>query len=272
MPIVAPRAETGRKTAEPRPAARVVLSHPGNAPFVQHAARALEEAGLLSAYVTTFVYQRDSALGRSLRGALSLLMRDADRQLSRRVITEVSHDLVRSHPLPEIIRMASAKSAGSITTDRVWEVTEKWFDRLVARQHLDGVTAAYAYEHAALATFTEQERRGGLCVDDCVEGLVRLMASDFRNPLNLGTDELISVDGLVKMIAGIAGKKLRIRHDISKPQGVRGRNSDNTLLRKVLGWEPSIMLEQGLAVTYRWIEGELSKAGRIPAKATAAAQ
>ena len=65
---------------------------------------------------------------------------------------------------------------------------------------------------------------------------------------------------------------LRIRHDVSKPQGVRGRNSDNTLLRKVLGWEPSIMLEQGLAVTYRWIEGELAKAGRIPAKATAAAQ
>ena len=80
MPIVLPRSEAGRKTKEPRPAARVVLSHPGNAPFVQHAARALEEAGLLSAYVTTFVYQRDSALGRSLRGALSLLMRDADRQ------------------------------------------------------------------------------------------------------------------------------------------------------------------------------------------------
>ena len=166
MPIVAPRAETGSKPAEPRPAARVVLSHPGNAPFVQHAARALHESGLLSAYVTTFVYQRDSVLGRYLRGALALVMRDADRQLSRRAITEVSHDLVRSHPLPEIIRMASVKGAGPITTDRVWEVTEKWFDRLVARRHLDGVTAAYAYEHAALATFTEQKRRGGLCIYD----------------------------------------------------------------------------------------------------------
>lgn len=146
MPIVAPRAETGRKAEEPRPAARVLLSRPGSAPFVQHAARALQEAGLLSAYVTTFVYQRDAALGRFLCGALSLVMRDADRQLSRRAITEVSHDLVRSHPLPEIIRMASAKGASPITTDRVWEVTEKWFDRLVARRHLDGVTAAYAYE------------------------------------------------------------------------------------------------------------------------------
>jgi nucleoside-diphosphate-sugar epimerase len=116
------------------------------------------------------------------------------------------------------------------------------------------------------------QTRSFMYIDDCVEGLVRLMASDFRDPLNLGTDELISVDGLVKMIAGIAGKNLRIRHDLGKPQGVRGRNSDNTLLRKVLGWEPSIMLDQGLAVTYRWIEGELAKAGRIPAKATAAAQ
>lgn len=92
MPIAAPRAETGEKPAEPRPAARVVLSHPGNAPFVQHAARALHESGLLSAYVTTFVYQRDSALGRYLRGVVSLVMRDADRQLSRPIVT--------STPLP----------------------------------------------------------------------------------------------------------------------------------------------------------------------------
>ena len=166
MPIVAPRAETGRNMEKPRPAARVVLSHPGNPPFVQHAARALQEAGLLSAYVTTFVYQHDAALGRCLRGALSLVMRDADRELSRRAITEVSHDLVRPHPLPEIIRMASVKGAGPITADRVWEVTEKWFDRLVARRHLDGATAAYAYEHGALATFTAQKRRGGLCIYD----------------------------------------------------------------------------------------------------------
>ncbi|MGB9105479.1 MAG: NAD-dependent epimerase/dehydratase family protein [Terriglobales bacterium] len=116
------------------------------------------------------------------------------------------------------------------------------------------------------------QTRSFMYIDDCVEGLVRLMASDFRDPLNLGTDELISVDGLVKMIAGIAGKNLRIRHDLGKPQGVRGRNSDNTLLRRVLSWEPTITLAQGLAVTYRWIEGELAKAGRIPAKATAAAQ
>jgi nucleoside-diphosphate-sugar epimerase len=116
------------------------------------------------------------------------------------------------------------------------------------------------------------QTRSFMYVDDCVEGLLRLMACDFRDPLNLGTDELISVDGLVQLIALIAGKKLRIRHDLSKPQGVRGRNSDNTLLRKVLCWEPSIRLEQGLAVTYRWIERELAKAGRISRKAATAAQ
>jgi glycosyltransferase involved in cell wall biosynthesis len=164
MPIVAPRAETGSKTAEPRPAARVVLSHPGTGPFVQNTARALHEAGLLSAYVTTFVYQRDAAWGRYLRGALSLAMRDADRQLSRRAITEIPREMVRSHPLPEIIRMAAAKGASSLAADRVWEVTEKWFDRIVARHHLDGADAVYAYEHAALASFQAQKRRGGRCI------------------------------------------------------------------------------------------------------------
>ena len=79
------------------------------------------------------------------------------------------------------------------------------------------------------------------------------MASDYREPLNLGTDELISVDGLVDLISKIAGKTLRKVHDLSKPQGVRGRNSDNTLIRETLGWEPSISLRTGMEETYRWI-------------------
>jgi GDP-D-mannose 3', 5'-epimerase len=96
-------------------------------------------------------------------------------------------------------------------------------------------------------------------VDDCVEGLIRLMASDCREPLNLGTDRLISVDALVDLVCSIAGKELIKRHDPSKPQGVRGRNSDNSLLRKTLGWEPSISLERGLAITYEWIARELGQ-------------
>jgi GDP-D-mannose 3',5'-epimerase len=101
---------------------------------------------------------------------------------------------------------------------------------------------------------------------DCVEGLLRIMASDFHDPLNLGTDRLITVDDLVDLVSRLAGKQLVKHHDISKPQGVRGRNSDNTELRRVLGREPSISLEQGLAVTYAWIEGELVRTGRLRKK------
>ncbi len=108
-----------------------------------------------------------------------------------------------------------------------------------------------------------QQTRSFMYVDDCVEGLMRIMASNYREPLNLGTDRLISVNELVDLICEIAGKQLKKVHDLSKPQGVRGRNSDNTRLRHVLNWEPSIPLGKGLAITYAWIEQELQKAGRL---------
>jgi nucleoside-diphosphate-sugar epimerase len=108
-----------------------------------------------------------------------------------------------------------------------------------------------------------EQTRSFMYIEDCVEGLLRIMASDFKKPLNLGTDRLITINGLVDLVADIAGKKLARQHDLTKPQGVRGRNSDNSMLRKVLGWEPSISLEQGLAVTYAWIEQELARAGRV---------
>jgi GDP-D-mannose 3',5'-epimerase len=96
-------------------------------------------------------------------------------------------------------------------------------------------------------------------VDDCVEGIHRLMRSEHRDPLNLGTDRLITVDGLVDMVCTIARKSLVKVHDASKPQGVRGRNSDNTRLRQVLGWEPGTSLEDGMERTYSWIASELAK-------------
>ncbi len=117
-----------------------------------------------------------------------------------------------------------------------------------------------------------KQTRSFMYVDDCVEGMLRLMASEFGDALNLGTDRLVTVDELIDLVSAIAGKKLIKRHDLSKPQGVRGRNSDNTLLNKVLGWQPAITLEDGLKTTYRWIEGELKKAGRLPAPAAAAAR
>ena len=94
-------------------------------------------------------------------------------------------------------------------------------------------------------------------IDDCVEGIFRLMRSDYRQPLNLGQDRMITINELSDMVANVAGKSIRRRHNLKAPQGVRGRNSDNTRLRQVLGWEPQISLEEGLARTYKWIEQQL---------------
>ncbi len=109
-----------------------------------------------------------------------------------------------------------------------------------------------------------QQTRSFMYVDDCVEGIYRIMHSAYPQPLNLGTDELVTIDQLVDLVSAIAGKRIEKKHALSKPQGVRGRNSDNGKLRHVLGWEPRIPLEQGLAPTYRWIESELAKAHRVP--------
>jgi nucleoside-diphosphate-sugar epimerase len=100
-------------------------------------------------------------------------------------------------------------------------------------------------------------------IDDCVEGIYRLMHSEYHDPLNLGQDRLISINELVDIVARIAGKHIRKRYDLTKPQGVRGRNSDNTKLRQVLNWEPQIALEDGLEGTYRWIQDQLARTGRM---------
>jgi len=98
-----------------------------------------------------------------------------------------------------------------------------------------------------------EQTRSFCYVDDCITGIYKLMRSDHCQPLNLGHDRLVTVNQLADMIAEIAGVRITKTH-VSGPQGVRGRNSDNTLLRKVLGWEPQISLEEGLARTYAWIE------------------
>jgi GDP-D-mannose 3', 5'-epimerase len=101
-----------------------------------------------------------------------------------------------------------------------------------------------------------KQTRSFCYIDDCVEGLYRLMRSDYHEPLNLGQDRLISIDELVDIVAATAGVPV-IKQYISGPQGVRGRNSDNTRLRAVLDWEPRISLEEGLARTYAWIEEQV---------------
>ncbi|HSE59783.1 MAG TPA: NAD-dependent epimerase/dehydratase family protein [Nitrospiraceae bacterium] len=108
-----------------------------------------------------------------------------------------------------------------------------------------------------------QQTRSYCYVDDCVEGIHRLMQSDFHDPLNLGQDRLVSINQLVDIVAGIAGKRIRKRHDLTKPQGVRGRNADLTLMKQTLGWEPRVSLEEGLTETYKWIRQQLQAQGRI---------
>lgn len=115
-----------------------------------------------------------------------------------------------------------------------------------------------------------KQTRSFMYIDDCVEGLLRIMASSCREPLNLGMSTMITIDGLVDRVSTIAGKRLVKRYDLTKPQGVRGRNSDNSRLLQLLGWEPSVSLEVGLAATYYWIEAQLKKHDRAQFKASAA--
>jgi nucleoside-diphosphate-sugar epimerase len=99
-----------------------------------------------------------------------------------------------------------------------------------------------------------KQTRSFLYIDDALEAIYQLMLSDFVEPLNIGCDELVSVDGLVDIIIKVSDKKLTKTYDLTKPQGVRGRNADLTLVKKVLEWKPKISYEEGLARTYRWIE------------------
>jgi nucleoside-diphosphate-sugar epimerase len=101
-----------------------------------------------------------------------------------------------------------------------------------------------------------EQTRSFCYIDDCVEGLIRLMASGHVEPLNLGQDRMVTINGLADIISTCAGVRLTYRH-VPGPQGVRGRNSDNNRLRAVLGWEPQISLEDGLARTYEWIEAQV---------------
>ncbi|MFC4597455.1 NAD-dependent epimerase/dehydratase family protein [Cohnella hongkongensis] len=112
---------------------------------------------------------------------------------------------------------------------------------------------------AFIPVWGDGEQTRSFCyVDDCVDAIYSLMQSDYPHPLNIGQDRLISINELVGIVAGIAGHEVDIRH-IEGPQGVRGRNSDNTRLYDVLQWQPRISLEEGLKRTYEWIEREVHK-------------
>lgn len=115
----------------------------------------------------------------------------------------------------------------------------------------------------SIEVWGDGEQTRSFChVDDCVDGLVRIMDSGYTQPLNLGTEEIVTVNQLVESVISSSGKELSMTHDLTKPQGVRGRNSDNQRLVEVLGWEPQIKLQEGIGQTYSWIWSELFKQGR----------
>jgi len=108
-----------------------------------------------------------------------------------------------------------------------------------------------------------EQTRSFMYIDDCVDGVFRLMNSDHSTPLNLGNDRLVTINQLVDITSKIAGKSVGRQHNMIGPQGVRGRNSDNTLVRAVLGWEPLVSLEEGLGITYNWIKDQIETAGLL---------
>jgi nucleoside-diphosphate-sugar epimerase len=111
-----------------------------------------------------------------------------------------------------------------------------------------------------------QQTRSFMYIDDCIHGIDQIMSSDIEEPINLGSSELVTINGLVSVVEGIAGITLRRTYKRDAPKGVNGRNSDNTKIQQYLGWEPSVRLRDGMEKTYAWIEKEYrAKYGTIPA-------
>jgi nucleoside-diphosphate-sugar epimerase len=104
-----------------------------------------------------------------------------------------------------------------------------------------------------------QQTRSFCYIDDCLEGIFTLMHSDVKEPLNIGSDRLVTINDMIDMIANLAGKNIQKNYLLDKPQGVRGRNSDNTLCKSLIGFEPKVSLEEGLEKTYAWIDAQIHK-------------
>ena len=127
--------------------------------------------------------------------------------------------------------------------------------RKVVRAQLDGTNEIEIWGDG-------EQTRSFTYIDDTIEGLFRLLESAFSDPINLGSSQLVTINGLVDIVEEIAGVQLDRRYVLDAPQGVRGRNSDNTLIRRELGWEPSVSLEEGLEKTYHWIYGQMTSGAR----------
>ena len=104
-----------------------------------------------------------------------------------------------------------------------------------------------------------EQTRSFMYIDDCLTGMEKMWSSGYSEPMNLGSSEMVSINQLIDMIEQIAGIQVKRKYDLTKPQGVRGRNSDNTLIKQVTGWEPSTNLQNGLEKTYAWIEEQIEQ-------------
>ena len=126
---------------------------------------------------------------------------------------------------------------------------------------------AEASNPGAITIWGDGKQTRSYCyIDDCVKGTVLLMESEYDKPINIGSERLVTIDQLADMIVKVSGKSITKTYDLSAPQGVRGRNADITLAGKVLGWEPKVSLEEGLARTYKWIEEQCAKDELMMAK------
>ncbi len=112
------------------------------------------------------------------------------------------------------------------------------------------------------------QTRSFMYIDDCVKGILAIMESEITEPINLGSSEMVSINRLVEYVEEIAGYTLERKYDLGAPKGVRGRNSDNTLIRRYLGWEPSIPLKEGLRTTYAWIQEQMLNSKRTGSRKT----
>jgi nucleoside-diphosphate-sugar epimerase len=123
------------------------------------------------------------------------------------------------------------------------------------------ITAKLSGDHQIEIWGDGQQTRSFMYIDDCIHGTRAIMESDIMNPINLGSSEMVSINQLVDLVEEIAGVKLKRKYNLDAPKGVRGRSSDNKLIKDQLGWEPSIKLKEGLEATYSWIHDEIVSGG-----------
>jgi GDP-D-mannose 3',5'-epimerase len=138
------------------------------------------------------------------------------------------------------------------------------FDPIKGKAPAHLVMKALRYPEEPFVVWGDGEQtRSFLYIDDCIQGVLKLVESDYSQPINIGSDRLVSINGMVNILREISGKPIQVEYDPSKPQGVRGRNADLTLVKQVLGWDPKISLEEGLSRLYSWAGENLADIEQI---------